>query len=74
MLSYGFIVPGPQVELLDKKVPHDTFNLAEAGGEGCGLISEGFDETSFVFLSEQTKDESLLARLNDFMSSIHQDT
>lgn len=67
------IIPGPQVELLDEEVPHHTLHLAETRGEGRGLVSEGFDEACLVLLSEQTKDEGLLTRLNDFMSTIHQD-
>ena len=67
------LIPGPQVELLDEEVPHHTLHLAEARGEGRGLVSEGFNEAGLVLLSEQTQDEGLLTRLNDFMSTIHQD-
>lgn len=66
-------LPGPEVELLDKEVPHHTLHLTEAWGEGCGFVSEGFDEAGFILLSEQTEDERLLTRLNDLMSTIHQD-
>lgn len=68
-----FIVPGPEVELFDKEVPHHTLHLAEARGEGRGLVSEGFDEACLVLLSEQTKDERFLTRLNYFMSTVHKD-
>lgn len=68
-----FNLPGPQVELLDKEVPHHTLHLAETRGESCGLVSEGLNEARLVLLSEQTKDEGLLARLDDFMGTIHQD-
>lgn len=67
------ITPGPQVELPDEQVPHHTLHLAEARGEGHGLVSEGFDEARLVLLSEQTKDEGLLTRLDDFVGAIHQD-
>lgn len=67
------IIPGPQVELLDEEVPHHSLHLAEARGEGRGLVSESFNEARLVLLSEQTEDEGLLTRLNDFMSTIHQD-
>ncbi len=67
------IIPRPQVELLDEEVPHHTLHLTEAGGEGRGLVGEGLNEACLVLLSEQTKDEGLLTRLNDFMSTVHQD-
>lgn len=68
-----FVVPGPQVKLLDKQVPHDPLHLAETRAEGSGLVSEGFDEAGLILLPEQTKDERLLTRLHDLMSPIHQD-
>lgn len=67
------VKPGPQVELLDKEVPHHTLHLAETRGEGRGLVGEGFNEAGLVLLSEQAEDEGLLTRLNDFMGTIHQD-
>lgn len=74
MLCRGhFTVPGPQVQLLDKEIPHHALHLAETRGEGCGLISEGFNEARLVFLSEQTEDEGLLTGLNDLVSTIHKD-
>lgn len=66
-------IPGPEVELLDKEIPHHTLHLAETGGEGCGLVSEGLDEARLVLLPEQTENEGLLTGLNDFMSAIHKD-
>lgn len=66
-------LPRPQEEFLDKKVPHDALHLAEAGGESRGFIGEGFNEPGLVLLPEQPQDEGLLTRLDDFMSSIHQD-
>lgn len=69
----GHYLPGPQVEFFHKEVSHDALHLAEAGGESCGLISEGFNEAGLVFLPEQSQNEGLLARLDDFMGSIHQD-
>lgn len=71
MLS-GLIIPGPQVELLNKEVSHYTLHLAEARGESRGLVSEGLNEARLILLSEQTQDEGLLARLNNFMGTIHQ--
>lgn len=47
-------LPGPQVELLDKEVPHDTLHLAEARREGSCFVCEGLDEACLVLLSEQT--------------------
>lgn len=66
-------VPGPEIELLDKEIPHHSLHLAETGGEGCGLVSEGLDEARLVLLPEQTENEGLLTGLNDFMSAIHKD-
>lgn len=67
------IVPGPKVELFDKEASHHTLHLTETRGEGRGLVSERFDEARLVLLSEQTKDERFLTRLNYFMSTVHQD-
>lgn len=66
-------VPGPEVQLLDKEVPHHALHLAETRGEGCGLVSEGFNEARLVLLPEQTQNEGLLTGLDDLMSAIHQD-
>lgn len=65
--------PGPQVELLHKEVPHHALHLAEPRGKGCGLVSESFNEARLVLLSEETDNKRLLTRLDDFMSTIHQD-
>lgn len=68
-----WVIPGPKVELLDEEVSHNALHLAEAGGEGRGLVGEGLYEARLILLSEETEDEGLLTRLNDFMSTIHQD-
>ena len=73
MCSEIGLIPGPQVELLDEEVSHHSLHLAESGGEGRGLVSERFNEAGLVLLSEQTEDEGLLTRLDDCMSTIHQD-
>lgn len=66
-------MPRPQIKFLDKEVPHHTFHLAESKRECRGFVCESFNEACLVLLSEQTKNEGLLTRLNDFMSTIHQD-
>lgn len=67
-------MPRPQIKLLDKEVPHHSFHLAESRRECGGFVRESFNESRLVLLSKQTKDECLLTRLNDFMSTVHQDS
>lgn len=72
LATYVYL-PWPQIQLPYKKISHHSFHVTKAGVKGNSVVCEGFNKTTFVFLSKEAQDECFLTRLDYSVSSIYQD-